>query len=183
MNAGAGRGFTIIELMVAVTVAGILAAIAIPAFNSFVLNDRDASQINSLVYSFNYARSEAVKLNIPNGVTVCPATAGACNNSTAWSGGWIVTYVDTTVAPPAARVLQSVPALAGNNVLTATGAAATGITFRSTGAVALQQTLAIKVCDTRGGAYAHDVEVNVVGNVATSQKPGFDAKGAALACP
>ena len=67
-------GFTLIELLVAITVAGILAAIAIPAFNNFVMNDRDATQINSLATSLNYARSIAVKLNTQGGVEVCRRT-------------------------------------------------------------------------------------------------------------
>ena len=84
-------GFTLIELMVALTVAGILTAIAVPAFNSFVMNDRDANQINAFSSSFNYARSEAVKRNTAVGVQVCPSIDGAtCNPAAAWSSGWIV---------------------------------------------------------------------------------------------
>ena len=177
------RGFTLIELLITMAVAGILTAIAIPSYQSFVLNDRDATQINSLVYSLNYARSEAVKRNIATGVMVCPSTDGqVCNNTAAWSGGWIVTYVDP--ATLTATVLQSVPALAGSNTLSATGAAASGITFNSTGAVSpLPTTLAVKICDTRGSAFARDVEVNAVGRVGSSRNPGQDASGAALTCP
>jgi prepilin-type N-terminal cleavage/methylation domain-containing protein len=51
-------GFTLIELLVTVTVAGILASIAVPAFNNFVLNDRQVGQLNSLASSLNYARSD-----------------------------------------------------------------------------------------------------------------------------
>ena len=48
---------------------------AVPAFNNFVLNDRDIGQINSLVASFNYARNEAIKLN-NGGVQVCTSVDG-----------------------------------------------------------------------------------------------------------
>jgi len=50
-------------LIAVVVVAGILVAIAVPAFNNFVQNDRDATQINFLSHSLNYARSVAVSLN------------------------------------------------------------------------------------------------------------------------
>ncbi len=70
------RGFTLIELLVTMTVAGILACIAVPAFSSFVQNDRDIEQINSLVSSLNYARSEAIKRDSQGGITVCPSVDG-----------------------------------------------------------------------------------------------------------
>lgn len=176
------RGFTLIELMVTIAVAAILSAIAIPAFDNFVKNDRDATQINSLVSSFNYARSEAVKRNTSVGVQVCPSSDGATCNTPAlsWAAGWIVLDPDPAILPPA-NVLQSIPALAGPNVLSATGGGANGVTFKSNGAVVAPAN--VKVCDPRGGAYARDVEVSIVGRIASSQNPGQDAKGAGLACP
>jgi type IV fimbrial biogenesis protein FimT len=173
-------GFTIIELLVAMVVAGILAAIGIPAFSSFVQNDRDTGQINSLAMSLNLARSEAVKRNTSAGVTVCPSSNGACNSPAGgWAAGWLVLDLDpnNTLAP----VLQQVPALAGTNVLTATGGGANGVTFRSNGSVVAS--MKVKVCDSRGSAYARDIEVTPVGTVTASQNPGHDAAGASLTCP
>jgi type IV fimbrial biogenesis protein FimT len=169
----AARGFTIIELMVTLAVAGMLTAMAVPAFNNFVLNDRDIGQINSLVASFTYARSEAIKLN-NGGIRVCPTIDGTHCGGTAWANGWIV--VDTLGDPP----LQHVPAFAGSNTVTPT-ASPTGVTFSSTGLVSAAIT--IKVCDTRGPGYARDVEVNATGRVAASQTPGLSVSGVALSCP
>jgi type IV fimbrial biogenesis protein FimT len=188
LNSRAGRGyggFTLIELLTTIMVGGVLIAIAVPAFNSFVLNDRDVGQVNSLVASLNYARSEAIKRASPNGVIMCPSTdLQTCNLTTNWAGGWIVAYQDP-ITPANSQLLQAVPAFKGSNTVTPVGAAATGITFQSNGLVtpAGAQPLTIRICDTRGAAFARDIEVNSTGRVAASQTPGKAVAGAALACP
>lgn len=181
-------GFTLIELVVTVAVGAILTAIAIPAFQSFVMNDRDSAQVNSLAYSFNYARSEAVKQDLPGGVTVCPSGGGLPCNGSAWQQGWIVYYTD---ANGVNQILQTVPALSSNNsnTVTAGGSATTGVTFLSSGmatglAGAITTPLQVRVCDQRGATYARDVEVNMAGRVAASQKVGFAADQVTpLVCP
>jgi type IV fimbrial biogenesis protein FimT len=177
------HGFTLIELLVSITVAGILLGIAIPAFNSFVLNDRDTGQANSLVQSLSYARSEAVKRASPNGITVCQSASGAACDAGPWTEGWIVIYVDPII-PAKTVVLQAVPALSGSNTVTPVAGPATGITFNSNGTVLTGEApFTLRICDQRGAAFARQVEVNLTGRVAASQKPGFSVGGAALACP
>jgi type IV fimbrial biogenesis protein FimT len=185
---GTHQGFTLIELLVTIVVGAILAAIAIPAFKSFVMNDRDSAQINSLAYSFNYARSEAVKEDLSGGVTVCPSAGAVCSGAASWAQGWIVYYTD---ANNTTQRLQTVPALAGSNTVTPAGAAtaSTGITFLSSGmatgvAGSMTQPLHIKVCDQRGPSFAREVVVNQLGRVAASQTAGFAIDGTTpLVCP
>ena len=80
-------GFTIIELMITLAVAAILAAIAAPSFTTIIQDNRLVTQINRLQATLSLARSEAVKRN--NSVTTCPSSNGtACIGN--WENGLIV---------------------------------------------------------------------------------------------
>lgn len=84
------RGFTLLELMTAITVLAILTAIGVPAFGSLMRNGAIASEANNLVSAMNVARSEAMKRGVR--VSLCPAPAKAteCTKTSDWSGGILV---------------------------------------------------------------------------------------------
>ncbi len=84
-------GFTIIELMVAVTVLGILLGFGIPSFQTMLQNNRMTSQINNFITSLLLARSEAIKGN--RIVYLCASTAGTACDGANWEEGWM-TYID-----------------------------------------------------------------------------------------
>ena len=93
LAAGAGRGFTLLELMVTVAVLAILIAIAVPSFASLMNSNRLAAQSNELIAAMQLARSEAIRRNSP--VMLCPSDdAQTCAGAGAWNG-WIV-MVDAT---------------------------------------------------------------------------------------
>jgi type IV fimbrial biogenesis protein FimT len=85
-------GFTVIELLVTISVASILLAVAVPAFTQLAVNARLTTQANDVVAALNLARSEAIKRN--TSVSFCRVgseSAVTCASSTrAWTN-WIVT--------------------------------------------------------------------------------------------
>ena len=61
LSAVGNKGFTLLELLVTVSIAAILLAVGVPSYVTFIDNNRVTSQANDLLYSFNMARSEATK--------------------------------------------------------------------------------------------------------------------------
>ena len=56
-------GFTLIELIVAITVLAILATLAVPNITDLIRNNRVTSQNNELVAMLNFARNESLRRN------------------------------------------------------------------------------------------------------------------------
>ncbi len=100
-----GSGFTLVEMMIVLAVMAIIAAIAVPSFQSVITTNTLATQANDLVAALNYARSEAVKRRQTVTLTA--------NNGTNWENGWTITAADGTL-------LRNYDALQGNTTLTAT---------------------------------------------------------------
>lgn len=87
---GSGRGFTLIELMVAVAVLAILVSIGVPALQGFIESSRLRAATHDLYSDLQLARLEAIRRN--QRVTVCKANASLtqCDVSGAWHRGWLV---------------------------------------------------------------------------------------------
>ena len=82
-------GFTLIELMISVSVFGILAGIAAPTFTSMIEQARTSAAINSLTTHMGLARIAAISRN--RRAVLCPSVDGSqCRADTDWSGGWML---------------------------------------------------------------------------------------------
>jgi len=90
------NGFTLIELIVTISIATILASIAIPSFTELIRSNQLTSGTNELVSSLILARSEALKRN--NNVSLCASLDQTTCSGTDFSTGWIV-FVDCNADP------------------------------------------------------------------------------------
>lgn len=75
------RGFTLIEMMVVVTIAAVMLGLGLPSFKSFIAGQRVKTAASDFASAAVYARSEAIKRNAE--VSVVAAASG-------WKNGWSV---------------------------------------------------------------------------------------------
>jgi type IV fimbrial biogenesis protein FimT len=81
--------FTLLELLITLSIASILLLIGVPAFQNFTLEQQMKAAIGSLHNDLMVGRSEAVHLSTR--VVSCPGSpATGCSDATDWSDGWIV---------------------------------------------------------------------------------------------
>lgn len=174
---GRAGGLTLVELLIVMAVAAALIATAVPAFQWIIMGDRSLAQATSLLVSLNTARSEAIKQDLPGGVTICPGPAAdgiSCNSTANWAQGWMVRN------PQGGIPVSVVPALGGGNVLSVSPNV-TQLTFYSDGSVS--NAVAFTLCDSRGASYARYTQVSQMGRVAASNSVGHDLANAPLTCP
>ena len=182
-------GFTLVELLVTIVVLSILLGLAVPAFRSFMQNDQQWTQTNSLILSLNTARSDAIKNDLAAGAKVCSSNTGLGCTGTPWNQGWIVLGADPANPGNPPKVLQAVGALPTGTTLNELNNNLS-ITFLSNGALntspaALNAVTPVvfKMCDVRGAAFARYLQVTLMGRVVASSTAGQDLTGAALTCP
>lgn len=75
------RGFTLVELLVTISIVAILAALAFPSYREFSIRMSVSDNTNNLIGALNTARSEAVKRG---------RAAAVIANGGNWSDGWQV---------------------------------------------------------------------------------------------
>lgn len=157
------QGFALIELMVVLAVFAITLTIAVPSFNTFILNNRLSSAADLLVNGLNYARSTALTTN--NKIQICPYSApNSTVCGTDWSQGWIVATqpaTGTSILLKSQNNGRNTPSIVGSK---------TNVTFNSRGLASDQTNFTL--CDKRGGAFASSVEVLTTGYIQSGDSAG-----------
>ncbi|MGB5259337.1 MAG: GspH/FimT family pseudopilin [Gammaproteobacteria bacterium] len=149
------NGFTLVELLITILVASLLMALAIPAFNSFVENNRLAASTNQIVSALAVARSEAIHRR--ELVTLCSSTdLATCAASASWETGWIAftdrnaNGVHEPLAVPPEVMLRVWEAIPTGHTLTATGGM-TQVRFDRLGVASAGDTFRLGNPDCRTG--------------------------------
>ncbi|MDE2593226.1 MAG: GspH/FimT family pseudopilin [Burkholderiales bacterium] len=171
-------GFTLIELMVTLAIAAILATMAAPMLSSFLARSQMNAVVNDLTGAIQMARMEAVSRNTC--VSICRrATSGAAQcagDDGAWSSGWLVyenaACIGSVAAtdPPAGTTLrarEAVPASISVNTKDSTAPAV--ISFTPRGVTVAWSNTTMWLSDSRfsDGSMNRSVIVSGAGRVRT----------------
>lgn len=153
------RGFTLIELMVALAVFALLVGIAIPGFGSMIDQQRMSTGLNNLGLSLSMTRQEAVRMN--RTITLAPISGN-------WDQGWVI-FVDKNndgVAGTEETVLREVPPDARMQIHANTPVAKY-VRFNAHGQTVLLnggfQAGTFRFCPSKVGAEGRKLVINQVG--------------------
>jgi type IV fimbrial biogenesis protein FimT len=104
-------GFTLLELLIAISIVALLSAIALPGFD--ILNNKriSQSQVENLQRALTMARQSAMTSNRPT--IVCPSSdGGACEDRSAWTRGFMIfedRNFDGVYSAATDRLLEYIP--------------------------------------------------------------------------
>lgn len=174
------QGFSLIEMMVAVAVIAILAAVAVPNMQSMIASSALRTATNDVVAALAQTRSQAIKEG--GRVTMCKSANGtSCATTGDWEQGWII-FVDPTRNSPwtnasvdtGETVSVYSQALSGNIVVKGNNGASQYVSYSADG---LSRQLngsslsaaTIRVCSTstalQDSQRARDIAINSIGRV------------------
>ena len=184
-------GFTLVELIITLVIAGVLLGIGVPNFRTFIQNSRITTQSNELVGELATARSEALKRNLA--VVVCRSADPTAGTPTCtvgggtWETGWLV-FADANAnnsfsAADGDTLLRVHEVIAGNITLRGNSAALGDfLTFNRSGTTTLAvaaQPHHFKLCDSRGPSSARAIVLEPTGRARIDRLSTF----ATLTCP
>lgn len=176
LHAKHGSGFTLVELLAALVVLGVLIGVGVPALSAMVRDARLTTFTNELHAAAFLARSEAIRRG--QRVTMCASRDGLqCAADTGWESGWVI-FPDVN-----ANVLRD----AGETLIRSRGPASGGMTARGNGTLArylsyvpsgtsrtangAMQMGTLRICE---GGQQRSLIISASGRVRTERKDGCD---------
>lgn len=140
--------FSLLELLIALTVASILLASGVPALREYALNKKIRAAQGQLLSDLNFARHQAIDNN--QIVVICPSTKALnCETNGAWQQGWMI-FLDDNEDHQRQSAEQVIRLVAAQPQLTIRSSASRSqVRFSPTGA-APASNLSIVFCDGRG---------------------------------
>ena len=144
------RGFTLVEIMIAIGIVAILVKIAAPSFTNLVQSSAMTSTVNSFLSDLRFSRSEAIRRG--GGVVMCRSdnpedAAPTCGtgSTVGWESGWIIFHdVNGDAAKDSTEtLLRAQGRITAVNTITESGAA-TKFQFTATGQLRLSSLTSIQ---------------------------------------
>ena len=170
-------GFTLIELMITITLGAIIMGIGVPSYQDFVVKNRIQTQASEIRSSLAMARVEAIRRGLR--VRVCPGQNG-CDGSANWHGGWnsfVDRNSDNNIVANETQLEVHIR-LDGGSTLTG----ANNVIFRSDGTAVRARTL--HLCSANNHAqHRRRIAISSVGRVRVCGPPAAGEPACAIACP
>jgi len=146
------KGFSLLELVIIVTMLGIVLAIGAPSLGTIISNNRISGNVNDFVAALQFAKAEAAARISP--VTICKKNNNSsdCTNGGDWQQGWIV-FEDGNAdgkVDGGEPILLNHEALHSRITFGGTAGVTTSITYRPTGTTSITSTEVLIICDDRG---------------------------------
>jgi type IV fimbrial biogenesis protein FimT len=165
-------GFTVLELMITISIVGILLAAGVPSFQSFSQQQQMKAAVARLQNDLMMARSEAVHLSTR--VVTCPGDpALGCTGASEWNTGWIV-FVDDNAdrqRQPSERIVRRGEGLENMQVWSSSGR--TDVRFFPDGS-APGSNSSISFCGPGGPGQARKLVISNLGRIRRDKAPDLD---------
>ena len=148
-------GFTVIELMIGIAVAGVLLTIAVPAFNDFQARNALRSTSADFIAAVNTARIQAI--NLRTSVVLKPISGND------WGAGWMIEYPASVIT----EENQQFQPTGSGKIVSEDGLSE--IEFRSNGLSGAGEA-EFSLCDDRSGEQGRTITVSPFGKVTNEVK-------------
>lgn len=169
-------GFTLLELIVGITIAAILAALTVPSFLQAIRTNRGVGDANGILAVLTFARNEAIKRDAT--VMLCASSNGSsCSTSATWDKGYLL-YVDAngdgsydSSPAPADVLIRAEAPLSGTSTINlcsgkptaSAGTSLSTISFSGTGQVTSQAYFDVNPTTKTGSACPASTTAKVTG--------------------
>jgi type IV fimbrial biogenesis protein FimT len=155
------RGFTIIELMVALTIVGIMLAMGTPLIATMIQNSKLSSATKSYAAGIQTARAEAIRRNLPVDFVLSDSSVAATVSGSANGKNWVVRWNDAGTqrliegkATADGSGQQSGNSVTIKGTVPSPGSFSGVLTFNGFGAVNSAEMVSLDVKNPAGGACA-----------------------------
>lgn len=168
-------GFTLLELVVVLAIAGIIAALAGPSFNSAMVSSSISNHRDALAAGIKKARAEALYSNTT--AIICASTdQSSCAADSDWDKGWIV-FADVNTNGDYDAGTDTLIDVYYSNDRVRVGAddSTSGtIVFNANGLLQPAGAIMIGICDknTSSSISGKPIEINTTGGLRFQGDPG-----------